>query len=141
MEHIVAWSLCWRGGEKLRSLDILVLTVSSDVSNYEGPPWNNLVGETGRMLFSNRSSFIISGFKYNGHYTYLLYPRPSVQISEEKISEEVSVFRILVMLNNYTLKSSSETLEEFLAGKDFKVSVEATETPEYPRLVWSSREN
>jgi hypothetical protein len=126
--------------EKLQSLDLPVLTVSSDVSNYEGPPWNNLVGDNRTYAFLNRSSFVIAGFKYNDHYTYLLYPRPSVQISEEKVSEEVSVFRILVMLNNYTLKSSSGISKEFLAGKDFKVSVEATNTPDYPRLVWSSRE-
>ncbi|MEM1554687.1 MAG: hypothetical protein QXJ72_07380 [Thermoproteota archaeon] len=126
--------------KQLQSFNIPVVIVNSNVSNYGGPPWNNLVGDNRTYALSNRSSFVISGFQYDNKYTYLLYPRPFIEISEEKISSEVSVFRILVTLNNYVLKSSSGTLEEVIIGKDAKVFVEARETSKYPPLVWGSGE-
>lgn len=122
----------------LQSFEKSLMTVNSNVSNYGGAPWTNLVGDNRTYAPSNRSSFVISGFKHDDKYTYLLYPRPSVEISEEKISGEVSVFRVLVTLNSYVLKSSSSALEEALVGKDAKVSVEAVEVSKYPPLVWGS---
>lgn len=127
-------------GERLQSLDFPLMTVNSNVSNYGGPPWTNLVGDNRSYALSNRSSFVISGFKHGDGYKYLLFTRPSVETSEEKISDEISVFRILITLNSYVLKSSSNTLEEKLIGKDAKVSVEARNVAKYPTLVWGSNE-
>lgn len=127
-------------GERLQAFNIPVMTVNSNVSNYNGPPWTNLVGDNRTYAPLNRSSFVISGFKHDGKYTYLLYPRPSIETTEEEVSDEVSVFRILVTLNSYVLRSSSGTLEEVLIGKDAKVSVEAEDESKYPSLVWGSSE-
>ncbi|MBS7648832.1 MAG: hypothetical protein QXU67_01315 [Candidatus Bathyarchaeia archaeon] len=127
-------------GKQLQIFSKSLMTVNSNVSDYGGAPWTNLVGDNRTYALSNRSSFVISGFKHDDKYTYLLYPRASIEISEEKISSEVSVFRILVTLNSYVLRSSTSTLEDALVGKDAKVSVEATEESKYPPLVWGSGE-
>jgi len=125
-------------GENLQDIKIPTMSINSNISNYGGFPWINLIGDNRTYALLNKSSFVISGFKYDNNYIYMLYARPSIYILEEEISDKVSIFRIFIMFDKYVLKSSSGVLNEILIGKDTKISVEVTSILKYPPLVWGS---
>jgi hypothetical protein len=129
-------------GEKqpLLVFEYPALLINSNTTEVKSEEQYYLLGDTEMFGLENQSLSVILETKYRDDYLVILYTRPRIQISNEELSEDLSVFRISLYLNDFALMESpgSSAVEKIYVGKGDKIQVNTREVQKYPTLTWCS---